>query len=115
MMPMILYVGKGFSLARDRFSRIFVRFRTENIKETMDFLQKTWREVQPNKPFTFYFQDEAVERMYNKEKQWSSIVRYSSLLSIIIACLGIFGLTAVTLSCRVKEIGVRKLVGSPKT
>ena len=110
--PLLLYVGQGFAPNRDRFSRIIVRVETGSIKETMDFLGRAWEKTQPNKPFMYYFQEDALENLYNQEKRWSAIVRHASVFSILLACLGILGLTSVTLSRRVKEIGIRKVLGA---
>jgi len=110
--PLVLYIGKGFSPARDRFSRMFIRVKTDNISESLAFLEKTWKDVQPNKPFISSFFDETLKRQYTHENQWSTIVQFSSIFSIIIACMGIFGLTAITISRRVKEIGIRKVLGA---
>jgi putative ABC transport system permease protein len=110
--PLLLYVGKGFSANRDRFSRIFLRIKTEHVRKTIQFLEKSWQKVQPDMPFSYYFQDDALKGLYNREKQWRQIVEYASILSIILSCLGIFGLTALTLSRRIKEIGIRKVLGA---
>jgi putative ABC transport system permease protein len=110
--PLLLYVGQGIAPNRDRYSRIIVRVETESIKETMDFLKEAWKRTQPNKPFVYYFQEDALENLYNQEKRWSAIVRHASVFSILLACLGILGLTSVTLSRRVKEIGIRKVMGA---
>ena len=50
--------------------------------------------------------------MYNEEKRWGAIVGYSSALAVIIACMGIFGLTSITVNRRTKEIGIRKVLGA---
>lgn len=110
--PLLLYVGKGFSPARDRFSRMFVRVDTHELQRTLRNLENIWKEVQPDKPFVFYFQDDRLKRLYQREAQWSQIVTASSVMSMIIACLGVIGLTAVMLSRRVKEIGIRKVLGA---
>jgi putative ABC transport system permease protein len=110
--PLLLYVGQGESPRRNRFSRMIVRVETGQIKETMDFLEKAWKKTQPDKPFIYYFQDDALRSLYDGEKRWSAIVQYGSFFSILLACLGIFGLTAMTLSRREKEIGIRKVLGA---
>jgi putative ABC transport system permease protein len=110
--PLLLYVGQGEIPRRNRYSRIIVRVETGQIKETMDFLEKAWKKTQPNKPFIYLFQEDALESLYNREKRWSAIVQYASVFSILLACLGIFGLTAMTLSRREKEIGIRKVLGA---
>jgi putative ABC transport system permease protein len=109
---LLLYVGKGMAPNRDRFSRIFVRIGTASLAETIDFLEKAWIKIHPDKPFRYYFQDDALKRLYERENRWSAIVRFASVFSILLACLGIFGLTAMTLSQRVKEIGIRKVLGA---
>ena len=110
--PLLLYVGKGMAPNRDRFSRIFVRIETASISEAMSFLEESWEKIRPNKPFRYYFQDDALRNLYVRENRWSAIVRLASVFSILLACLGIFGLTAMTLSRRVKEIGIRKVLGA---
>jgi len=110
--PLLLYVGRSRAPRRDRFSRIIVRVETDQIKGTMTFLEKAWKKTQPDKPFIYYFQDDALKSLYDGEKRWSAIVQYASLFSILLACLGVFGLTAMTLSRREKEIGIRKVLGA---
>ncbi|MBN2432416.1 MAG: ABC transporter permease [Acidobacteria bacterium] len=110
--PVLLYIGRGFAPARDRFSRMLVRTDSRRFAETMKFLADAWRRVQPDKPFIHYVQDAAVADMYRREQRWSAILRHASVLSMVIAGLGIFGLTALTLSRRVKEIGIRKVLGA---
>jgi putative ABC transport system permease protein len=110
--PLILYVGEGPSPRRNTYSRIIVRVELARLKETMSILESAWKKIQPDKPFITYFQDDAIKSLYDQEKRWSTIIQYASVLSLLLACLGIFGLTSVTLSRRVKEIGIRKILGA---
>jgi putative ABC transport system permease protein len=110
--PLVLYIGEGTSPRRNRFSRIIVRVVTGKLKDTMAFLEEAWEKTQPDKPFITYFQDDALRGLYNREKRWSKIIRYASTVSILLACLGIFGLTSITLTRRIKEIGIRKVLGA---
>jgi putative ABC transport system permease protein len=110
--PLILYVGEGTSPRRNRFSRIIIRVVTEELKDTMAFLETAWKKIQPDKPFITYFQDDVLKNQYNREKRWSMIIQHASVVSILLACLGIFGLTSITLNRRVKEIGIRKVLGA---
>jgi putative ABC transport system permease protein len=91
---------------------VFVRINTSQVSETMAFLKDAWAEVNPDKPFIHYFQDDALASLYRSEKRWGQIIRYSCVFSILLACLGIFGLTSMSLSRRAKEIGVRKVLGA---
>ncbi len=93
-------------------SQILVRISPQNISGTLSLLEKTWKEIQPNKPFLYSFLDDTMEAMYNEEKRWGAIVGYSSALAVIIACMGIFGLTSIAVNRRTKEIGIRKVLGA---
>ncbi len=110
--PLILYVGEGPSPGRNTFSRIIVRVDAGRAEDSLPVLESAWKKIRPEKPFLSYFQDEALQGLYDREKRWSAIVRYASALSLLLACLGIFGLTSVTLNRRVKEIGIRKVLGA---
>lgn len=94
------------------FTRILVRIDTKNIPSTLSHMEKAWKEVQPDKPFVHYFQDEALKNLYQAQKRWSVIIRYVSILTIFIASLGIFGLTVNMINRRTKEIGIRKVLGA---
>jgi len=91
---------------------VLVRISPQKISETLSLLERTWKDIQPNKPFLYSFLDESMEAMYNEEKRWGAIVGYSSGLAVLIACMGIFGLTSITVSRRTKEIGIRKIMGA---
>ncbi len=110
--PLVLYVGEHPSPRRNTFSRIIVRVDSGRPNEALSVLKSAWAKTQPDKSFISYFQDEALENLYAGEKRWSAIVRYASVLSLLLACLGILGLTSITLSRKVKEIGIRKVLGA---
>ena len=93
-------------------SQIYVRISPENISGTLSLLENTWKDMQPDKPFLYFFLDDTLESLYNEEKRWGAIVGYSSGLAVLIACMGIFGLTSITVDRRTKEIGIRKVLGA---
>ncbi len=92
-----------------------VRMRTGDTEETLAFLEKTWEELRPGEDFIYSFLSDDQASLYQNERRWSEIVQYTSLLAIIIACMGIFGLTATAVNNRVKEIGIRKVLGAKIT
>jgi putative ABC transport system permease protein len=94
---------------------IYVRISPTNISETLALMEEAWKSIQPNKPFLYGFLDEAMEAMYNEEKRWRAIVGYSSALAILIACMGIFGLTSIAVDRKTKEIGIRKVLGASES
>lgn len=75
-------------------------------------LKETWSKVNPNSPFTYTFLDQDFQRNYEKEARTSMLIRYFTLIAIVIACLGLFGLATFTAEQRAKEIGVRKVLGA---
>jgi putative ABC transport system permease protein len=110
--PMVLYVGEGPSARRNTFGRIIVRVDADRLQESLRAVESAWKQVSPDKPFVGFTQEEGLEGLYAGEKRWSAIVRHASVLSVLLACLGIYGLTSITLSRRVKEIGIRKVLGA---
>ena len=94
---------------------MIIRIRTSDTQETLAFLERAWEEVRPGENFIYSFLSDAQGSLYQNESLWSEIVQYSSLLAIIIACMGILGLTAITVNNRVKEIGIRKVLGAKIT
>jgi putative ABC transport system permease protein len=79
---------------------------------TLDYIKKTWQEFNPQYPFEYYFLDETFEKIYQSEEKLFNLFGYFSLLSIFIACLGLFGLSAYSAEQRTKEIGIRKVFGA---
>jgi putative ABC transport system permease protein len=91
---------------------LLVRISTNNIGHTLSVLEDIWGEIQPHKPFNYSFFDKDLGQRYQDERRWNSILRYSSVLAIFITCLGLIGITALTTGRRIKEIGIRKVLGA---
>lgn len=83
-----------------------------SIGETMNYINKTWKEICPDYPIDLNFYDEHFASMYAKEENLASFVSIFSILAVIISCLGIFGLSVYQSEQRVKEIGIRKVLGA---
>ena len=94
---------------------ILIKIHPENIQSTIGIIKKEFNNTAPFVPFIYTFLDEALSEKYNREKRWSSIVNYSSLFAILIACSGLFGLTLLTISKRLKELSIRKVLGASTT
>ncbi len=95
-----------------RFGSIFVRIAPSQTRRALEVIENKWREINPVLPFEFSFLDENLARQYDSDQRWSNIVQYSSMFAIVVACLGLFGLAALTMHQRTKEIGVRKVLGA---
>ncbi len=91
---------------------VFVRIRPGNIAQTLASLERTWNEIMPNYAFEYTFLDEDFDGLYKADALKGTLLGYFALLTIFIACLGLFGLASFTAEQRTKEIGVRKTLGA---
>jgi len=75
-------------------------------------IESTWKKFLPETPYQYTFLDENFARLYNAEERQKKLFTTFACLAIFIACLGLFGLSAFAISQRVKEIGIRKVLGA---
>ncbi|CAN5439989.1 ABC transporter permease [soil metagenome] len=94
------------------YGNISIKINSNNIKSTLSTIETTWHKYLPKTPFDYTFLDEKFQQLYNSEQQQGSLFTIFSCIAIFIACLGLFGLSAFTISQRVKEIGIRKVLGA---
>ncbi|NOW94028.1 ABC transporter permease [Mucilaginibacter sp. SG564] len=97
---------------RDNYGRLSIKIEGNNINSSINAIQQAWQKLQPETPFEYTFLDERFQKLYDSEKQQGNLFTIFSFIAIFIACLGLFGLSAFTISQRVKEIGVRKVLGA---
>lgn len=83
--------------------------------ELISFLKSKWKILDPERSFDYFFADKEYEKLYASQDRMVTVVGYFSILAIIIASLGLFGLLAVNILQRRKEIGIRKVLGSSTT
>src|SRR5690606_29491564 len=91
---------------------ILVRTRKGLINQTIASLEKDWQKIAPEIPFEFIFADSKLNRLYESEQRFARLITFFSVLSIIVACLGLYGLVSIMVQYRTKEIGVRKVLGA---
>lgn len=91
---------------------ISFRFQSQNTQEVIQLVEAKWKALAPGQPFTFYFLDERFGSMYAAETRLGKIFGIFSVIAILVACLGLFALTAFTAEQRMKEIGIRKVLGA---
>lgn len=96
----------------ERFSRITLKIDMANAAESVSWIERTWKKHFQAALFDYDFMDRQIGEQYAEEERFSKIFLYFSVLSILIACLGLYGLTAYSVSQKVKEIGVRKVLGA---
>jgi putative ABC transport system permease protein len=97
------------------FSNILVKTRPGEMAAVQTKLEAIWSEVRPDIPFSSRFLDDALAWEYRRDRNWSRIVWWAGGFSLFIACLGLFGLTAVSVVRRTKETGIRKVMGAGTT
>jgi putative ABC transport system permease protein len=96
-----------------RFASDFLfKVSGDEMQPTIAAIQKEWREITNNYPFEYTFLDESIAQMYAADMRWRMAVEISCAFAILIACLGLFGLSAITAANRTKEIGIRKVLGA---
>ena len=103
--PLVLFPG-GWS------STIMIKTTGTKTAGTLAFLEAKWKSIAPHRPFEYRFMDEDFQRLYVSEMRMSKVFGIFSGIAIVLACLGLFGLSAYSAQQRLKEIGVRKVLGA---
>jgi putative ABC transport system permease protein len=96
----------------NNYRRISVRITGDDVQSTVSHIGKTFSSFVPEQPFQYNFLDERYQRLYESEQKQGNIFGTFSGIAIFIACLGLFGLSAFAITQRMKEIGVRKVLGA---
>jgi putative ABC transport system permease protein len=91
---------------------IFVKIRSANVPDTINYIKSTTGYFAPGYPFKFSFLDKGINDLYQSEQKLGKLFSYFAFIAIFISCLGIFGLAAFTAEQRTKEIGIRKAFGA---
>jgi putative ABC transport system permease protein len=86
--------------------------KTGDVRETIRFVEKTWSGLFPEYPFEYVFLDEDFGRLYEKEERLGRMIGALTFLGIFITGLGLWGLSLLTTEQRIKEIGIRKILGA---
>jgi len=89
-----------------------VKLNTANTKETISTIERIWKSHVPSLPMEYYFLDDSYDNLYREEMNTGTIITLFTLLAVIIAALGLFGLASYITEQRTKEIGIRKVLGA---
>ena len=109
IVPMVLVM---FPPSLNYFNNLSVKISGNNTAAAVEYLEKTWKKFLPEIPYQFAFLDESFDKLYESEQRQGTIFTMFACIAIFIACLGLFGLSAFAITQRVKEIGVRKVLGA---
>ncbi len=104
--PVILFLDPKF------VNNFFVKVSGKNIPATLKFLESTWKERVPGRPFEYHFLNEDYNHLYVAEQRTAQLFSIFSTIAIALGCLGLFALAAFTTMQRKKEIGIRKVLGA---
>lgn len=105
------YVSMIFN-HRTLTDNIVVKLDTKDTKKAMATIESAWKEVFGNSGMDYFFLDDQYNRQYQSDQRFSNVTLLFTALSIIIACMGLFGLSSFMLMQRTKEIGIRKVMGA---
>ncbi len=99
------YFPKAFEAA--------IKLSPGEIPETLTRIEETWAQLVPGVPMDYYFLDNAIDQLYRSELNFQRLFSFMTALVLIIACLGLFGLSAFMADQRTKEVAIRKVMGAP--
>jgi putative ABC transport system permease protein len=103
----------GFMLNNNADQKYLIaNIGNENIGGTLAAIKKDWNMLNPNEPLEYSFLDQDFQKNYQAEHQLASMIRYFTMIAIMISCLGLFGLATFSAEQRIKEIGIRKILGA---
>jgi ABC-type antimicrobial peptide transport system permease subunit len=103
----------AFALGEPQFLNfILIRLTPENTSEALKKVENVWHKIIPEYPFDYFFIDEDYNNIFRTQLRLTRLLKYFTVLSVIIACLGLYGLSAYSTERRTNEIGIRKVMGA---
>ncbi|MEO8086507.1 MAG: FtsX-like permease family protein [Bacteroidota bacterium] len=108
IVPLVILIPRS----ETSFGEISIKISGADIPSALAHIEKTWKKFLPETPYQFNFLDENFARLYQSEQRQATLFTVFACITIFIACLGLFGLSAFAISQRVKEIGIRKVLGA---
>jgi putative ABC transport system permease protein len=104
--PMVLFMNSVSG------EEVFVKLDMRQLRRGLAALAKAYKEAAPQAVYAYHFLDELNAKQYEQEQRWDRVIGVATTLSIVICCLGLFGLAHLAANQRVKEIGIRKVLGA---
>lgn len=102
----------AFVLNEEATTNFCLKMQTENYSLAMNEIEGIWNKMAPNRPLEYFFVDEQFDKLHQADQNFQRIFSYFTFLAILIACLGLFALVTFAIERRVKEIGIRKILGA---
>ncbi len=101
-----------FLSSNGNYNYLITHLNTKDVRKVLPFLESKWKALIPDEPFSYSFLNEDFQRNYAADARTARIVNSFTIISILISCLGLFGLATFAAQQRIKEIGVRKVLGA---
>ncbi len=105
--PLTLVMEKGFDI-----NYILVKVKPGNLPQSMQLLKNIWKEVNAGNDFKGSFLDDNIERQYRSDEKLGKIFMYGTVIAIVLSCMGLLAMVLLIVTQRVKEIGIRKVLGA---
>jgi len=102
----------SFVISPDNWRYLCLKLSTRDLNKTLTNLEDIWKTTIPQRPFSYYFADDYFEKQYRADENFGRLFICFSILTILISCLGLIGLSSYTILQKRKEIGIRKLLGA---
>lgn len=105
----------AISNSKNNLSTFNIKLNSHNTSQwqkTLEKIEEHWYQFYPAESFHYSFYDETLEKMYTQERQIGKLIDLATIITILISCLGLFGLAALTAFQRTREIGIRKVLGA---
>ena len=103
--PLSMFLGRSTGMAS-------FKVNTSDIQHLVAKVESKWKSMVPSLAFSYRFLDDSFDEMYRSEQRVGKVAMAFTVLAILIACLGLFGLVTYSTEQRVKEIGIRKVLGA---
>lgn len=103
--PLMLYINPVY------YYLMMVKLEAGS-NSAISFIESSWKSILPNEDFSYKYLDDSYQSLYSSEEKFGNLLAFFTLLAISVSCLGLFGLASMIISRKVKEIGVRKVLGA---
>jgi putative ABC transport system permease protein len=106
MGPLLIYINPQM------YIQLIVKINPASVDNTINYIRSAWNEILPGIPFNFNYLENRYDNLYNSDKKAGQVLLVFAMLALFISCLGLFGIAVFIMNRRIKEIGIRKVMGA---
>lgn len=106
IMPLVLYIPRAYQ------DYVLIKTTSASPGEVIASLEHSWKQVNPDMPFDFRFIDDHIGQLYKSDQQFTAMINSFSVLAVLLACMGLYGMVSFHVEARRKEMGIRKVIGA---